>query len=73
MEYKIKLNEKSVQEFVKAAERCAFDIDVYQNRIIIDGKSLLGMLSMDLSNVLNVNCYGSDDKFEKILSKFMVK
>lgn len=73
MEYQIKLNENSVQEFVRAAARCAFDIDVYQNRIIIDGKSLLGMLSMDLSTVLNVNCHGTDEKFDRIISKFIVK
>ena len=36
----IKLNAKEdVQEFVRAAGKCDFDIDVFYNRIIIDAKS----------------------------------
>ena len=44
MEKQIKLDEKSAQEFVSAASRCNFDIDVFYNRIIIDAKSILGLL-----------------------------
>ena len=51
----IKLNAtEEVQEFVKAAGKCDFDIDVFYNRIIIDAKSILGVLSMDLTRVLTV-------------------
>ena len=51
----IKLNAKEdVQEFVKAAGKCDFDIDVFYNRIIIDAKSILGVLSMDRTRVLTV-------------------
>ena len=40
---KIKLNAtEEVQEFVNAASRCDFDIDVYYNRFLIDAKSILG-------------------------------
>ena len=45
MEKQIKLDEKSAQEFVSAASRCNFDIDVFYNRIIIDAKSILGPVS----------------------------
>ena len=45
---KIKLNAtEEVQEFVNAASRCDFDIDVYYNRFLIDAKSILGVLSLD--------------------------
>ena len=41
----IKLNAKEdVQEFVRAAGKCDFDIDVFYNRIIIDAKSILELL-----------------------------
>ena len=43
MEKQIKLDEKSAQEFVSAASKCKFDIDVFYNRIIIDAKSILGL------------------------------
>ena len=50
LEKKIKLTEyEEVKEFVHAAEKCDFDIDVFYNRIIIDAKSMLGVLSLDLS------------------------
>ena len=42
----IKLNAtEDVQEFVNEAAKCSFDIDISYNRIIIDAKSLLGILS----------------------------
>lgn len=72
MERQIKLDEKTVQEFVNAAARCDFDIDVFYNRIIIDAKSILGVLSMDLSRVLTVKCYGEDARFNKVIDKFAV-
>ena len=47
---KIKLNAtEEVQEFVNAATRCDFDVDVYYNRFLIDAKSILGVLSLDLT------------------------
>ena len=69
----IKLNEKEdVQEFVKAAGKCDFDIDVFYNRIIIDAKSILGVLSMDLTQVLTVQCHGESQEFNRTLQKFAV-
>ena len=68
MEKQIKLDEKSAQEFVSAASRCNFDIDVFYNRIIIAAKSILGLLSLDLT----VKCYGEDENFNQVLSKYAV-
>ena len=70
MEKQIKLDEKSAQEFVNAASRCNFDIDVFYNRIIIDAKSILGLLSLDLTKTLTVKCYGEDEDFNRVLSKY---
>lgn len=64
MEKQIKLDEKSAQEFVSAASRCNFD------RIIIDAKSILGLLSLDLTKTLTVKCYGEDEDFNRVLSKY---
>ncbi|MDD2979063.1 MAG: HPr family phosphocarrier protein [Hespellia sp.] len=69
----IKLNAADeVAEFVAAAERCDFDIDVFYNRVIVDAKSILGVLSLDLSHILTVRCAERDSKFEKALQKFCV-
>ena len=73
MEHQIKLNAADeVKEFVNAASKCSFDIDLFYNRIIIDAKSILGILSMDLTKVLTVKCYGSDPEFNKTIAKFAV-
>ncbi len=73
MECHIKLNRaEDVQEFVDAASRCDFDIDVFYNRVVIDAKSMLGVLSMDLSKVLTVKCHGESQDFGKVVAKFAV-
>lgn len=63
---------EEVQEFVKAAGKCDFDIDVFYNRIIIDAKSILGILSMDLTRELTVRCYGESKRFNEVIAKFAV-
>ena len=69
----IKLNATDdVKEFVRAAVNCDFDIDVFYNRIIIDAKSILGVLSMDLTQILTVQCHGESKEFNRILQKFAV-
>ena len=70
---KIKLNAtEDVQEFVNAATKCDFDIDIYYNRFLIDAKSILGILSMDLTKVLTVECHGESKEFDLTLKKFAV-
>lgn len=69
----IKLNSPNeVQEFVRAASKCNFDIDIFYNRFIVDAKSLLGVLSMDLTKALSVCCQGYDHNFETILKKYAI-
>ena len=57
------------KEFVMEATKCDFDIDVFYNRVVIDAKSILGVLSMDLTRVLTVRMYGENQMFEKYLTK----
>lgn len=73
LEQKIKLNApQEVKEFVSAATKCTFDIDISYNRFIIDAKSLLGVLSMDLTKTLTVSCMGYDPTFERTLKKYAI-
>lgn len=74
MSQKIRLNETAdVKEFVQAASsKCDFDVDISYNRVIIDAKSILGILSMDLTKVLTVTCHGEDHEFNRFLQKFAV-
>ena len=60
------------KDFVFRASECDFDINVFYNRIIIDAKSILGLLSLDLTKTLTVKCYGEDEDFNRVLSKYAV-
>jgi phosphotransferase system HPr-like phosphotransfer protein len=72
-EKQIKLSGTSdVREFVREAEKCDFDIDIFYNRVIIDAKSFLGVLSMDLSQILTVKYGGKDSNFERILKRYAI-
>ena len=72
MSQKIRLNETAdVKEFVQAASKCDFDVDISYNRVIIDAKSILGVMSMDLTRPLTVKYHVEDqDCFEQTLNKF---
>ena len=71
-ETRIRLNMDDVHDFVKAATKCDFDIDVRYNRFLVDAKSILGVLSMDLTRELTVRCYGESKRFNEVMAKFAV-
>lgn len=71
-EYKVKLTQNEVADFVHAAESCDFDVDVFYNRFVVDGKSILGILSLDLTQVLTVRVPERDEHFEKQIQKYEV-
>ena len=72
LEKKIQLKAFSdVKEFVKAAVKCEYDVDVFYNRVVVDAKSILGVMSMDLTRPLTVKYHVEDqDCFEQTLNKF---
>lgn len=76
MEFKVKLSSvKDAQDFVKAATLVDGSVDVSHNRYIVDGMSLLGILSLDLSQPLNVKIIGDETsaaKFRLDIYKFVV-
>lgn len=57
------------KEFVSKAGKCDFDIDIYYNRVVIDAKSILGVLSLDLTKVLTVEYDGENAEFESFLEE----
>ncbi|MCR5100018.1 MAG: HPr family phosphocarrier protein [Butyrivibrio sp.] len=63
----IKLTPGQVDQFVKEASKCDFDIDIYYNRFTVDAKSILGVFGLDLTKALTVDCHGFDEGFENYL------
>ena len=70
MQCKIILRLDEVKNFVAAASRCDFDIDISYNRFTVDAKSIVGVLGLDLNRVLTVTCHGYDAEFEKLMRRF---
>ena len=56
-----------VKEFVTVAGECDFDVNIFYNHFVVDAKSVLGVLSLDLSKTLTVEYDGEDSAFEEIL------
>lgn len=63
---------EQVQEFVKAASRCDFEIDVKYNSSLIDAKSLLGVMNIGLCREFKVCYAGANKEFENVVAKLAV-
>ncbi len=71
-ERKIRLNWGNVSEFVQKASKCDFDIDISYNRFVIDAKSILGVLGLDLTQILTVKYGGYNQEFDKMIQSISV-
>lgn len=65
-------NTDDVEEFVKAAGKCDFDIDILYQHVYIDAKSFLGILGLGLCRELTVKYFGQNADFEKTLQHYAV-
>ncbi len=72
MKHRIKLRPDEVKDFVAAATRCSFDVDISYNSFIVDAKSIIGVLGLNFNQILTVSYGGYDADFEKYLQKFSV-
>ncbi len=70
--HKIMLNPDDVKGFVHEAEQCDFDIDISYNHYVVDAKSILGVLGLDLRKPLTVEYTGYNPSFERYLSSHAV-
>lgn len=59
-----------VKEFINLASKSEYDIDVYGGRYVVDGKSIMGLFSLNLSAPILVKT--DDLSFITALEKFMV-
>ena len=68
--HKIRLRVDEVKDFVAAATRWDFDIDISYNRFVVDAKSIVGVLGLDLNQILTVSYNGYDQEFEDYMNHF---
>lgn len=72
MTHKIRLRLDEVNDFVAAASACDFDVDISYNSFVVDAKSIVGVLGLDLNQILTVSCNGYDAEFDKYISRFAI-
>ena len=71
--FKIKLSFQEVKAFVNLIGRYAFDADLKSGRFIIDAKSLLGVLSLDLEKPLLLEVHDDNcAELAKELGKYII-
>ncbi|MCL2797465.1 MAG: HPr family phosphocarrier protein [Firmicutes bacterium] len=67
----ITLSSAGTKEFVNIVSRYPFDADLRSGRFLVDAKSLLGVLSLDLSKVLVLEIHEDEcDELVTDLEKF---
>ena len=65
---------QDVNQFVRIVASADHDIDLSSGRYVVDGKSIMGIFSLDLMNPIKMTIHG--DNVETILEqveKFIVK
>lgn len=67
-EFKVSLPSiASVKEFVGYSVEFDGSIDLYSGRYIVDGKSIMGIFSLDLTKDLEVVAEGSEESLNKFM------
>ena len=51
---------ENVKNFVNIANKYPYDIDLRVGRHVVDGKSILGIFSLDLSKTITVEVYSDE-------------
>lgn len=65
---------QKVKKFCSLSQRFMHDIDVTSDRYKVDGKSIMGLFSLDLSKPINVNVHCDDvEMAERLFKEFEVK
>lgn len=76
IEKKIKFkNFEEVANFIDDMTSVNTDVDVISNKYIVSAKSIMGLLTLDLSKVLDIYFYGNEEsedfkKFIDIVEKY---
>lgn len=79
MYYHIKLNKEDISKFLTDMMQFDFDIDIgtIDSHIVMDAKSLIGVMNLDFSKTLIVTPYTDSDfdlqQFTKVIDKYSIR
>lgn len=65
---------EKVKDFIKIVSELDCDLDLSMGRKVIDGKSIMGILSLDISRTIDMNIHTKHDSEHilKALEEFIV-
>ncbi len=65
---------EKVQEFVNAITNCEGNFDLVSGRYVVDAKSIMGIYSLNLANVLRLDIHNDEvaDKVIPTLKDFII-
>jgi phosphocarrier protein HPr len=61
-----------IRKFVDLTGQLEYDLDLISGRYVVDGKSIMGIFSLDLSKPIEVNVYNSNGGYPKELEEFII-
>lgn len=64
------------KDFVEIASQMPCEIDVCSGRYVVDGKSIMGLFSIDLSTPVEIVVHGTPEEvehFDRLCKKFQVE
>lgn len=63
-----------VRDFVNILAKTEIDIDLCSGRYVVDGKSIMGIFSLDLLSPITLNAHSDDtDELFESISRFIVE
>lgn len=66
-------NIDGVNRFVNKMTEKDFDVDLVSGKYLVNAKSMMGVLSLDLTQPVTVNAYTNDDAFLEEIKEYIVK
>lgn len=64
---------EEVKKFVGIAMECDFDVDLSYGKYTVNGKSIMGIFSLDLTKPLKLVANTTDPQFLLLIDEFIVK
>lgn len=59
----------AVKDFVNITAKYPFDVDLVSDRYRVDGRSIMGVFSLDISKPIGLEIHSDDDAVEKYLNE----
>lgn len=64
---------EKVKGFVHTVSPLEGDFDIVSSRYVVDAKSIMGILSLDLGKPLTLQIHNNEERVLKLLEPFIVK